>query len=380
MSSHRDFTPDDDQDELLLAATAAAHREHQDQPGEIDAELELLNESVPSGAGVGPSRKRVLSNPMEPPPKADDGAQGGGRKRAKVVPAGGGGGGGGAGKKAKRTSKIVPADAEPRPPTPPSPSMYMEDGDDLLADELSLMDEEVAKRSTRGSSPHFRDLTPLHHRPSAEYNGARLGSLPVPTMNDGQDEHTRARQTASSSPEITLLEGKTPQPASSAGGVLVPLPAPAPAPARTGAPLRRKKKSWLQTSKTVPIAIAPNPQQSVQAAGGGGGGGSSTGFTPEPPAQPAGESKRKPAAAAASRKSRAIKSSAVVLTASSPQVEAILDGEAYGVPPEMYHLAPEGGIAGMSVDGISDVGSEVKPKKKKSKKLKPGEVGPGKHW
>jgi hypothetical protein len=393
MSSHRDFTPDEDQDELLLGATrppdegpstappvtairlkvaqpsktpsrkssssasSAAQRKH--EGGDIDAEL--LNEGVPSPTAPsavlslgksdqhlrptsGPSRKRVLSNPTDPP--VDDGTASGGRKRVKVAA--------GTGKKTKRTSKVQPAE-----PRPPSPSMYMEDGDDLLADELSLMDEEVAKRSTRGSSPGYRDLemTPSYGfaGPSAEYNTARLASLSVPTVNE-QDEPTRARQDPSSSPEITLLEGKTPQ-----GVVVVPIPAPA---GRTGVPLKRKKKSWLQSSKTVPIAIAPNPSGQPLATG--------SGATPEPvPGE-----KRKPP-----RKSRAIKSSAVV--ASSPQVEAMLDGEGYGLPPEMY-LGPEAvmarGDVTMSVDGVSDVGSDVKPKKKKSKKLKPGEVGPGKHW
>lgn len=409
MSSHRDFTPDEDQDELLLEPTrppespdartkappspvaeqpqppvtairlkvnAASSRKssspnssaHQvKHEGDIDAEL--LDEGVPSptapSASVtslgkaaqksasagdqhlrptsGTARKRVLSNPTEP--LGDDGVPSASRKRVKVA---------GTGKKGKRTSKDVQRMEQERPP---SPSLYTADGDDLLADELELMDEEVAKRSTRGSSPQFGDVTPHHHHgfpanPLPEMDA--LGRSAVPALEE-QQEPARARQTASSSPEITLLEGKTPH-----QGVVVPIPAPP----RVGVPLKRKKKTWLQQGKTIPIAIAPNPGLGV--------GGS--GLTPEPGTLITSD-KRKPA-----RKSRATKTAAVV--ASSPHVEP-MDGEGYSVPPDIYlggEAIPPRGDVGMSVDGVSDVGSDVKPKKKKSKKLKPGEVGPGKHW
>jgi hypothetical protein len=226
--------------------------------------------------------------------------------------------------------------------------LFTGDGDDLLADELELMDEEVAKqRSTRGSS---RDLTPYHGFPHPQ--NREMDTL-VPPLEEQQEPAARGRQTASSSPEITLLEGKTPH----HRGIVVPIPAPPP---RHGVPLKRKKKTWLQQGKTVPIAIAPNP-------GLGAG-------TPEPVTV----DKRKPA-----RKSRANKTAAAAaIVASSPHVEP-MDGEGYSVPPEMFlggEAIPSRGELGMSVDGVSDVGSDVKPKKKKSKKLKPGEVGPGKHW
>jgi hypothetical protein len=397
MSAHRDFTPDDDPDELLLSASrpdgdtkthgpsmtsgdappaqvtsirlkisgsgnasragskplsaeSADPVKHED--GDVDMEerpeassatveskpdvarklpkISLLKKAdAPSG-----SRKRVLSNPSEPPASATSSTTTS-RKRPKVA----------APRKPKRKPASHQALAEPvDPKTLPSPGRYMEDGDDLLADELSLMDEEVAKRSTRGSSPQYRDHD-LDMPPMGEPKRQVSPYVPLPSES-GVGATTR--MTPESSPEITLLENKEIQ-----RPVLVPIPT-------ATVPARKKKKAWLQ--KTVPVAIAPNPGSNAIA------GASTDPYTQTPPPAAGPSEKRK-----VNRKSRAFKSSAMV---SSPHIEPAQDAEqAYGGG-EMYldHAAeyPAGELG-------SDA-QEVKPKKKKSKKLRPGEVGPGKHW
>ena len=404
MSSHRDFTPDDDEaDELLLSAArpdsavpaaqgdapgphvmsirlkisgsskasragsardagmeAGERVKHEETSGDADVDMDRAEASSsmidnkPDLAKPLPvldqkpatgSRKRVLSNPLDPPSSASTTTTTS-RKRPKVS--------------SQRKPKRKPAAHQLVDSTSlPSPGMYTADGDDLLADELSLMDEEVAKRSTRGSSPQYREdfLAPDHHQPPP------LSSPPLPPRAVSPFEPlpserltVRERMTPESSPEITLLADNV---AAVPRAVLVPIPsasttgAPATAAAGTTAPVRKKKKAWLN-QKTAPVAIAPNIAIDQ---------------TPPPPAAAGPSEKRKPA-----RKSRAFKSSAVV---SSPQLDPTTgDAEALAVAGEVY--LDRGAAGEFPAEGTDAV--EVKPKKKKSRKLKPGEVGPGKHW
>lgn len=284
------------------------------------------------------SRKRVLSTPLDPPSSASTTTTTTttSRKRSKVS--------------TQRKPKRKPAAHQLVDPTSlPSPGMYTADGDDLLADELSLMDEEVAKRSTRGSSPQYReDFLAPDHQPPPLPQRAVSPFVPLPSERLLDSE----RMTPESSPEITLLADNV---AAVPRAVLVPIPSASTtgaAPAGTG-PVRKKKKAWLN-QKTVPVAIAPNPAMDQ---------------TPPPPAAAGPSEKRKPA-----RKSRAFKSSAVV---SSPQLDPTTgDPEALAAAGEVYLDRGAGGE--YPAEGTDAV--EIKPKKKKSRKLKPGEVGPGKHW
>lgn len=397
MSTHRDFTPDDDPDELLLSASrpdgdpkasgpsvtpgdvapaqvtsirlkisgsgnaswagskplsASSGDSVKHEDGDVDMEerpasSSAMVDSKPDVARKLPkisllkkadapagSRKRVLSNPSEPPASATS-TTATSRKRPKVAAA----------RNPKRKPASHQALAEPvDPKTLPSPGRYMEDGDDLLADELSLMDEEVAKRSTRGSSPQYRDHHDLDMPPMVESKRQVSPYVPLPSESGGGG--MAARMTPESSPEITLLENQRP--------VLVPIPA--------AVVPKKKRKAWLH--KTVPVAIAPNPGGSNAIAGA-----STDPYAQTPPPAAGPSEKRK-----VNRKSRAFKSSAMV---SSPHIDPVQDAEqAYGGG-EMYldHPAVEYPAGELGSDA-----QEVKPKKKKSKKLKPGEVGPGKHW
>lgn len=364
MSSHRDFTPDEDPDELLLSASRPEEPappqvtsirlkigsgsgnggkplvdeervKHEDGDQDMDMQpTSSMVDAKPDLAKPLPnldvakpatgSRKRVLSNPLDPPSSASTTTS---RKRPKVT---------------QRKPKRKPALPLVDPASLPSPGMYTADGDDLLADELSLMDEDLAKKSTRGSSPQY----PLDFAQTPDAAQTRVSPLPSERLT---------RMTPESSPEITLLEDNVPQ----QRAILVPIPGPAPSPAVGH--MRKKKKAWL-TQKTVPVAIAPNPGTNNNNAGA-----STDPYTQTPP--PGATEKRK-----ATRKSRAARKSAAMV--SSPQLDPVPDPDSYAGE-GMYLDRSE--YAGEVGEGGSD-SMDVKPRKKKSRKLKPGEVGPGKHW
>jgi hypothetical protein len=146
--------------------------------------------------------------------------------------------------------------------------------------------------------------------------------------------------------------------------------------------LKKKRKAWMHQAKTVPVAIAPNPgfpMASVHAAHAAAGTSHDAGsHTPDPAFLTI--DKRKVA-----RKSRAIKGAHLVSSSHLVDAGEHDPAQAYSVPlPDNYPERGDSAALGnpaVSLDGGSDVGGgDPKPKKKKSRKLKPGEVGPGKHW
>ncbi|KAJ9091652.1 hypothetical protein QFC19_009022 [Naganishia cerealis] len=398
--------------------------DHPAQEMEQDDALDAghLGERIPTlakGKGRGPSqpasssetprpsssagtRKRVLSNPSEPPEDSD------------IHPADAG-----ALPSRKRAKRAVPVNVQH--PRPSMARKYLNGGrgphsewsnsggspefapytplngpeeDALLADELSLMAEEVAaKRSIKGSSPHR--LSPRYDDPVTHglFPAAAVGPREIVATGDSAPQvfaaaaaaaDAKSRPTPESSPEIELVSATYNQ-------RLVPQ-----APATAAVP--RKKKAWLKSAKLIPIA--PNPGAAPFAASVFGGtsnavsglNGSAVGpafgtanagnsMDPNaytPPTNYYTIDKRK-----SSKKSRAAAAKAAHLV-SSPNPES-LDGDSQygrggGADPRSgfpYASHPADEALDMALLGE---GEEVKPKKKKSKKLKAGETGPGKHW
>ncbi|KAJ9105416.1 hypothetical protein QFC21_001787 [Naganishia friedmannii] len=368
---------------------------------------------------------------------------GGGRKRAKLSASSGTGTGTGKKSSSKRGSKLAalamdPHQRTPRtdygsltPPGHPQPLDHEHgtEGDALLADEISLMAaaEQGAKRSIKGSSPvrpaaaeeGYDTITrgfgggpsaakigsPGYISPlaalvaAAERDEQGMDALPLqdqPPLHAVMNQKRRA--TPESSPEIELVSAtynQRPVVVSTASTVMPSVP-PMVAP--------RKKKAWLKSAKLIPIApnlgssssaaaaAAAFASTSALAGAGGAGnfipGGDPLAFTP-PPAnfytavldKRTKTSKKSRAAAAAAQAAAAQQQ----MMMSSPNPDS-MDGEGMlysGLEQRVtpFGLRRDAEADGMALDmALLGEGEEIKPKKKKSKKLKVGEVGPGKHW